>query len=100
MSRNWRSVLLIVVLATALSGAWTPGYAVASGEWRAASTGTRISKGRGDGSSPLATSHSFVSQSSPADMPLPAPYEVSTGRFRYFSQTAHFLRGAFLAYWE
>ena len=33
-------------------------------------------------------------------MPLPAPYEVSTGRFRYFSQTAHFLRGAFLAYWE
>jgi hypothetical protein len=33
-------------------------------------------------------------------MPLPAPVEVSTGRFRYFSQTAHFLRGAFLTYWE
>ena len=32
--------------------------------------------------------------------PAPAPYAVTAGRFRYFSQTAHFLRGAFLNYWE
>src|SRR5207253_2628041 len=32
--------------------------------------------------------------------PIPAPYAVNAGRFRYFSQTAHFLRGIFLTYWE
>ncbi|MEO8287396.1 MAG: hypothetical protein ABI670_13305 [Chloroflexota bacterium] len=31
---------------------------------------------------------------------IPASAEVSEGRQRYFTQTAHFLRGAFLEYWE
>ncbi len=30
----------------------------------------------------------------------PAPTSISEGRVRYFTQTAHFLRGAFLNYWE
>ncbi len=41
-----------------------------------------------------------VQRSAATDTPVPAPYAVSAGRFRYFSQTAHFLRGAFLTYWE
>jgi hypothetical protein len=36
----------------------------------------------------------------PVDDPVPAPPEVSTGRFRYFPETAHFIRGIFLTYWE
>ena len=31
---------------------------------------------------------------------VPAPSEASQGRQQYFAQTAHFLRGAFLDYWE
>src|SRR5438552_1197396 len=89
MTRTWRSLLLIIVLATALSGAWAPSYAGA--QWSAVSGQWSVSSAE---HGPLAA------ESSPADMPLPAPYEVSTGRFRYFSQTAHFLRGAFLMYWE
>jgi hypothetical protein len=30
----------------------------------------------------------------------PGPSAIAEGRVRYFSQTAHFLRGAFLSYWE
>jgi hypothetical protein len=32
--------------------------------------------------------------------PVPAPAAVSEGRARYFTQTGHFLRGAFLQFWE
>jgi len=34
------------------------------------------------------------------ELPVPAPPEISTGKFRYFTETAHFLRGTFLSYWE
>jgi hypothetical protein len=36
----------------------------------------------------------------PKGNPLPAAAAASEGKFRYFSQTAHFLRGPFLSYWE
>jgi hypothetical protein len=32
--------------------------------------------------------------------PIPAPAAVSEGKFRYFPQTGHFLRGVFFEYWE
>lgn len=35
-----------------------------------------------------------------AQFPTPAPAAVSQGKVRYFPQTAHFLRGAFLTFWE
>src|SRR6476660_9405245 len=31
---------------------------------------------------------------------VPGPSAISGGRSRYFSETSHFLRGAFLNYWE
>jgi hypothetical protein len=34
------------------------------------------------------------------DGPVPAPAAVSQGKFRYFPQTGHFLRGVFFEYWE
>jgi hypothetical protein len=34
------------------------------------------------------------------DGPIPAPAAVSQGKFRYFQQTGHFLRGVFFEYWE
>ncbi|MFL5734587.1 MAG: hypothetical protein ACJ78Q_15495 [Chloroflexia bacterium] len=93
--RNRRSLLLVIVLLTALSGAWgshTPTASaaadrVAHGQWSVAV-----------GSQTLTTAQS--SQAGPADTPVPASSDVSSGRFRYFYQTAHFLRGPFLAYWE
>ena len=35
-----------------------------------------------------------------AEPAVPAPSEISRGGQRYFAQTAHFLRGAFLDYWQ
>jgi hypothetical protein len=35
-----------------------------------------------------------------ADFPTPAPNALSEGKVRYFTQTGHFLRGAFLQFWE
>ncbi|HEX8228082.1 MAG TPA: hypothetical protein VF826_02085 [Chloroflexia bacterium] len=35
-----------------------------------------------------------------ADGPIPAPAAVSEGKFRYFKDTGHFLRGIFFEYWE
>lgn len=37
---------------------------------------------------------------SPTANPVPAPPSISQGDLRYFSQSGHFLRGAFLSYWQ
>lgn len=36
----------------------------------------------------------------PTDDPVPAPTAVGQGRFRYFEETGHYLRGVFFEYWE
>lgn len=36
----------------------------------------------------------------PVDYPVPASPTVGQGRFRYFPQTGHFLRGVFFDFWE
>jgi hypothetical protein len=46
-----------------------------------------------------ATTLAQTAQQAPAEA-IPAPSTVSQGTQRYFSQTAHFLRGAFLTYWQ
>jgi hypothetical protein len=83
-ARKWRTLLLLAALFATFAGLWTPSAANAAPQ-------------------PLSTQHSALSTRyslAPADDPLPAPAEVATGRFRYFAQTGHFLRGLFLNYWE
>ncbi|MEO6456789.1 MAG: hypothetical protein ABIO92_00730 [Chloroflexia bacterium] len=36
----------------------------------------------------------------PLDYPVPASPTVGQGKFRYFAQTGHFLRGVFFSFWE
>ncbi len=36
----------------------------------------------------------------PLDYPVPASPSVGQGKFRYFPQTGHFLRGVFFSFWE
>ena len=83
-ARSWRSLFLFIALFAALYGTWSPA---------AAATGSSPAQ-----HSLFATQQAV--QAGPSDLPLPASYGVSAGRFRYFSQTAHFLRGAFLTFWE
>jgi hypothetical protein len=99
-SRNLRALLLVVTLVTALSGAWSgpiTAPALAALTDRLALATQRLTLAR---PAVVPQRSTLNVQPSAAGEPLPAPYEVSAGRFRYFTQTAHFLRGAFLAYWE
>jgi hypothetical protein len=80
--RRWRTLFIFVALIAALSGAIAPASA---------------------SSHPyLSTHYSTLSAPRPtaADMPIPPSAAVSAGKYRYFSQTAHFLRGVFLTFWE
>ncbi|MDQ6695815.1 MAG: hypothetical protein M3014_15625 [Chloroflexota bacterium] len=80
ISTGWRLLLILAVVLTALGGA---------------AVGQPISAS-------AAPSHSALRAVAfaPADPPTPAPSAVSTGRFRYFPETGHFLRGPFLSFWE
>ena len=91
--RTWRYLLLLVALFTSLpsNGAAT---SAASSTSRITHHASRLSD------SALGPQPSAFQAFAPADDPIPAPPEVSTGRFRYFPETAHFLRGIFLTYWE
>lgn len=82
---RWRALVLAIVFLATFYGNWSPASASAL---------TSTSQ-----YTLLATRTSSVAASA-ADEPVPAPPEVSAGRTRYFSQTAHFLRGPFLAFWE
>ncbi len=73
-----RVLLLLLVIVSTLA-AWAP-----SPEAAHAST----------------TSEAVGSKQYSIQSEVPAPSEVSQGKQRYFSQTAHFLRGAFLDYWN
>jgi hypothetical protein len=89
-SRRWRTLFALLALFIALS-TLAPAWAtpqVATGSQQPA-----VSRSH----SLLAARYSLLS---PSDDPLPAPYVVTEGRFRYFAQTAHFLRGIFFSYWE
>src|ERR1041385_6985601 len=79
--RRWRVLLIIVALLSALSSTLTP-----ASSFTQAITSQYLLP--------------IVQRSAATDAPVPATYAVSGGRFRYFSQTAHFLRGIFLTYWE
>jgi hypothetical protein len=101
-ARGWRYFLILALLFTSLSSA---GLGTARAEGTTDSVlrkyETRITQKES-----LASQFSLLSiPQSPnlqakSDNPVPAPAEISTGRFRYFPETAHFLRGVFLTYWE
>jgi hypothetical protein len=101
-----RALLLVVTLVTALSGAWNPStlastYAAAAN--RPALTTQHLPPAQAVRLSSLLSTRQQApgpQASAASGEPLPAPYEVSAGPFRYFPQTAHFLRGPFYAYWQ
>ena len=76
-----RNLFLVLVLVTAFSTSWSQ-----------ASVALALSP-----QSPVLQTESLVG---PLDYPVPASPAVGQGRFRYFSQTGHFLRGVFLSFWE
>ena len=97
-TRRYRHLLLLIALITALTGAWTPTSAHPTPAVTLTHHASRITLPVTDLSS-ASPQHSVLSTQS-SELPVPAPPQVSTGRFRYFSETAHFIRGIFLTYWE
>jgi hypothetical protein len=101
-AHRWRYFLILAVLFTSLSSA---SLRTASAEGSADSVITSYAT-RFTHEESLASQHSLLSTPQSPDLqaksdnPVPAPAEISTGRFRYFTETAHFLRGIFLTYWE
>lgn len=107
-----RALLLLLALVSALS-TWTPTQAANEG-CRVPAKWLRNADCSNSYVLRSAYSHSaihtqFVVRSTysvqsvvrnPQSAIIPASPAVSAGRQRYFAQTAHFLRGAFLDYWE
>ncbi|HUP27357.1 MAG TPA: hypothetical protein VM409_02905 [Chloroflexia bacterium] len=89
-ARRRRTFFLFLALVAALSSSWS--QAVAAPSRGASHAGS------------AAGSYSFTTAASsllsPTDYPVPATPAVNQGRFRYFPQTTHFLRGVFFTFWE
>ena len=79
----WLAALLV------LAGAICPQAAYGSGITGAETAGVYTT-----------ISWAAASAYAPSDPPAPAPPIVGTGRFRYFPETGHFLRGIFYDYWR
>jgi hypothetical protein len=90
-ARQWR-VLLVLAVFMPVSVAWGP----------AGAHGQPIAYQQGASSAALSAQRSIldVRSHAPSDLPVPAPPAIGVGRFRYFPETGHFLRGVFLTYWE
>src|SRR6476469_7585045 len=88
--RKMRLLVLVLILLGNLP-AWVPGPASAEASYNALPTANHVTN----------TQYAVRSTQYPLGEPaIPAPFEVSQGSQRYFAQTAHFLRGAFLDYWQ
>src|SRR3954449_8739117 len=78
-ARRWRGLLVAISLVAALAGSLGP-LSLSSSTYAAPLVHATF----------LRTQQQTL-QTAATDDPLPAPYAITTGRFRYFSQTAHFL---------
>lgn len=99
---KWRRIFVALALLAVLSGSWSPA-ALASTSHRhlVPSDYQVLYSDRLPGADlSVAPATRSLQLASRAAAIQPAPSGVSEGRVRYFSQTAHFLRGIFLAYWE
>lgn len=112
---RWRGIFILAALLLTLTGSWAPPVALQAATSptqtnlfvdRLADYVPHAAGSLRDSPNALSVSPGVVRQrvatqtSTTTDAPLPAPAGVSEGRIRYFSQTVHFLRGAFLNFWE
>jgi len=76
-----RALLTVLALVAAFSTSWSQAIAAPS-------------------LSPQASIPTAEKVLGPLDYPVPASPAVGQGKFRYFAQTGHFLRGVFFSFWE
>ncbi|MDQ5867622.1 MAG: hypothetical protein M3390_18130 [Chloroflexota bacterium] len=107
--RAWRTLFVALALFAMLTGAALPegvrqAWAEQSGQTAQPAGLTSEVAAPLTGQNAQQTGQDQPAQPQPpapgADGPIPAPAAVSQGKFRYFKDTGHFLRGIFFEYWE
>ncbi|HEX8219413.1 MAG TPA: hypothetical protein VF914_09385 [Chloroflexia bacterium] len=95
--RGWRTLFIALALLAMLSGSALPGAAPHA--WAEQPGQTAQPTGlTSEVAAPLTSQDPALEAAQ--DGPIPAPAAMSQGKFRYFPQTGHFLRGVFFEYWE
>jgi hypothetical protein len=95
--RGWRTLFIALALLAMLSGTALPGAAPHA--WAEQPGQTAQPTGlTSEVAAPLTSQDPGLQAAQ--DGPIPAPAAMSQGKFRYFPQTGHFLRGVFFEYWE
>lgn len=103
--RGWRCLLILVTLVASFSGVGGVAQAASVSQGNEAVYTQRVSTFAQANVSEVApvleaANPQGITSALQTELPLPAPPQLSTGKFRYFPETAHFLRGTFLTYWE